>query len=211
MAISRGHPGGRRVRTRRRNGFNFSCLIICLFFTGRAVALAERCAVCGEEIKGDTVYLFDDKVTNDKKHVCYNCSILPDVCFACGMPVAKDRVSLPDGRFLCIRDSKNAVLDAEEAKSICVEVKDGLDRLFSRFIVFPNNTSVSVVDRVNLLALFKIPGNDYTCPNIDGYFQARTNRGGIKYEISVMSALTRSELEEVCAHEYSHAWVFENV
>src|SRR5437763_14961505 len=117
-------------------------------------ARAEQCAVCGDEITSETVYLFTDKVTNEKKHVCESCSHLTDACFVCGMPVKKNFVALPDGRMLCARDARNAVLDAAEAKRICAEVKDQLDRLFSRFTDFPTNVTVSVVDRVNLVALF---------------------------------------------------------
>ena len=172
---------------------------------------AEKCAVCGQEIMGDTVYIVTDKVTNEKKHLCYDCSILPDTCFVCGMPVKKDFITLLDGRVLCARDAKNAVLDADEAKRICEEVQDELDRLFSRFTAFPTNLDVSVVDRVSLLALFKVPGNDFECPDVLGYFRPRTNHNVLRYQISLMSALSHGELQATCAHELSHAWVSANV
>src|SRR6185295_1393971 len=73
------------------------------------------------------------------------------------------------------------------------------------------NVEISIVDRIDLLSRFKIPGNDYECPNILGYFRVTTNHSRIRHEISLMSALTMAELKETCAHEYSHAWVSENV
>ena len=112
---------------------------------------------------------------------------------------------------LCARDAKNAVLDADEAKRICEEVQDELDRLFSRFTAFPTNLDVSVVDRVSLLALFKVPGNDFECPDVLGYFRPRTNHNVLRYQISLMSALSHGELQATCAHELSHAWVSANV
>ena len=65
--------------------------------------MRENCAICGREITGDTVYIYTDKVTNEKKHICSECSLLPTVCFVCGMPVRQDFVKLPDGRVLCAR------------------------------------------------------------------------------------------------------------
>lgn len=183
----------------------------CLFLVMVVSAHAERCDVCGEQITGDSVYIFTDKVSNEKKHLCYNCSILTDECFVCGLPVKKDFVKLSDGRILCARDVKNAVLDADEAKRICAEVRDELDRLFSRFTAFPTNVNIAVVDRVNLLALFKVPGNDSACPDILGYFRPHTNHNTVRYDISLMSALPRSELRSTCAHELSHAWIAANV
>jgi hypothetical protein len=86
-----------------------------------------------------------------------------------------------------------------------------LDKLLSRFAVFPTNVDIYIVDRVDLLARFKVPGNDFECPNVLGYFHAKTNHDHVRFEISVMSAMTRAELQSTCAHEYAHAWVAENV
>ncbi len=128
----------------------------------------------------------------------------------CGLPVRKNSVKLPDGRFFCERDSKSAVTDTAEAVGICTETREQLERLFSRFISFPR-VHLAVVDRINLLTLFKIPGNDYECPNILGYFRAVTNHNQRRYDISVMSGLRASELKATYAHEHTHAWVSENV
>jgi len=186
-------------------------LLASLFLLSPLVAIAgDRCAICGEEMTG-TIYLLTDKLTREKKHVCSDCVHLVEACFVCGLPVRKDFVRLPDDRFLCARDAKHAVLDTSDAKSICKEVREDLDKLFSRFMTFPTNVEIAIVDRVNLLALFKIPGNDFECPNVLGYFRSTTNRHQVRLEISLMSALRAAELKSTCAHEYSHAWVFDNV
>jgi Protein DA1 len=186
-------------------------LTFCYTWHLSAAPVSNKCAICGNEI-GEVTYIVVDKVTEEKKHICIDCSKLPHDCFICSLPVKTDFTELPDGRVLCARDAKNAVLDDDEAKKICEDVKEELDRLFSRFITFPGtNIETSVVDRVNLQALFKVPGNDYECPNILGYTQSRTNFTRIVHQVSLMSGLPRPELKSVCAHELSHAWVFENV
>jgi len=194
-----------------RDSQRFFFLLVSLFLLLPLIALAgDRCAICGEEMTG-TIYLLTDKLTREKKHVCYDCVHSADACFACGLPVRKDYVRLPDGRFLCVRDAKQAVLNASDAKSICSEAREDLDKLFSRFLTFPTNVEIAIVDRVNLLSLFKIPGNDFECPNVLGYFRATTNHHEVRHKISLMSALRAAELKATCAHEYSHAWVFDNV
>jgi DNA-directed RNA polymerase subunit N (RpoN/RPB10) len=176
-----------------------------------AAPVSTKCPICGREL-GELVYILTDKVNEEKIHICQECGKLPHDCFICGLPVKHDFTELPDGRVLCARDAKNAVLDDDEAKKICDDVKEALDRLLSRFVTFPGtNVETSVVDRVNLQALFKVPGNDYECPNILGYTRSRTNFNRIEHQVSLMSGLPRAELKSVCAHELSHTWVFENV
>ena len=180
----------------------------------RAVASADddHCAVCGAYM-ADKVYIVTDKVTETKTRICPDCSVLKDVCFVCGLPVKKDFTKLPDGRCICARDAKNAVLNEDEAKQVYEQVHYDLDRLFSRFISFPvTNIATTIVDRVNLTELFKMPGNDYACPNILGYINSKTNRAGqIRHKMSLMGALPRGQFKAVCAHELTHAWQAENV
>jgi hypothetical protein len=186
-------------------------LLFALYWTMCVSAVAERCSICGEEFTGDTVYLITDKMTQEKVRTCITCVRSAERCTMCGRPVPKDFIKLADGRFLCSRDSKSAVTNPDEALRICHETRDQLEKLFSRFISFPNNIQVTVVDRINLLTLFKIPGNDYECPNILGYFRATTNLNQRRYDIHVMSGMRLPELKETYAHEQTHAWVFENV
>jgi Protein DA1 len=190
----------------------FFVFVLIVFIQSAAGLRADvgHCAVCGGDF-GDKIYTLTDKVTREKIQVCYTCATWPKDCFICGLPARKDFVELRDGRFICARDAKTAVLDENEAKEMCRQIRDALDRTFSRFMTFPDtNVNVAVLDRVDLLA-FKVPGNDFECPNLLGYFRPETNEDQIQFEIRVMSALPRAEFKSTCAHELSHAWVFENV
>ncbi len=127
------------------------------------------------------------------------------------MPVKKDFITLLDGRVLCARDAKNAVLDADEAKRICEEVQDELDRLFSRFTAFPTNLDVSVVDRVSLSRSSKSPAT-ISSVRRPGIFPARAQTTTLCATRSVheRSPLTR----RIAGHlrpRTSHAWVSANV
>jgi hypothetical protein len=99
-------------------------------------AFAKQCAVCDQKLP-DQAYLLKDQVADVKKSVCPECAKLTTVCYLCGLPTRKDYSELPDGRILCARDAKTAVLDEKEALQICREVKKILDGRFFRFIKFP--------------------------------------------------------------------------
>jgi hypothetical protein len=185
------------------------------FFIGRSVAVgSDYCAVCGDLPFG-SIYLVTDAVTAEKVTVCTNCEALYPNCFLCGLPAktnAPGFIRLPDERSLCARDAKTALLQDDEALRICREVRDELDRLFSRFMSFPEtNVTLAMVDRVHLQELFKFAGNDYHCPNVWGYTRSATNHNRLEHQISLLGGLLPSWFRATCAHEYSHTWVREHV
>ncbi|MGB8370538.1 MAG: protein DA1 [Verrucomicrobiia bacterium] len=171
-------------------------------------ARGDVCAVCGKPISG-TIYLVTDKVTGEQKEVCSDCIKLPR-CSICGLPV-KDGTQLPDGRYLCARDARTVVLKADDARQICSQVKDDLDRLFSRFTSFPTNVDVSVIDRVDVDSMFITEGHNFESPDLLGCIRPETVNNQTRYKMSLLTGLPLAQLKETCAHEYSHAWVGENV
>jgi hypothetical protein len=169
---------------------------------------ADDCAICGQPING-TRYLMTDHVTGQTVKVCSNCVILPP-CFICSLP-AKDGVHLSDGRWLCTRDAQNAVMDIGTVQSTFGQVHDYLDHLYARFTSFPTNVDVSVIDRVDVDSMFQLVGNSFESPDVLGVTQPYTTNDVKRYKISLLTGQPLSQLEEVCAHELSHAWVGENV
>ena len=160
--------------------------------SGRLLADSDHCAVCGG-LFGARVYTVEDQVTGQKVQVCSDCATLSTVCFICGLPAKTNYTQLPDGRILCARDARTAVLDEAEARRICRETKDSLDRLFSRFLDFPDtNVTVAIVDRVHLQELFKFAGHDYVCPNVWGYLETKTNRGRSQHKHQPLERRCRS-------------------
>jgi hypothetical protein len=199
-----------RHQTRLLPGFILS-LLLCRVTS--AWADPDHCAICGSVFSYPaTIYTTTDKVTHDKVFLCYTCASCPNECYICGLPVRANYLTLADGRFLCARDGKTAILDETKAREICEDVVEKLDRMFSRFLTLPStNVEVALVDRVNLYEEFTVAGNDFECPDVLGYIRSKTNHGTFQHSISLMSALPRAEFQATCAHEYSHAWVFENV
>jgi hypothetical protein len=172
------------------------------------------CDVCGKAITS-TIYTIEDRVTKTKKGVCWTCEYSLPRCFLCGLPAltnAPGAVQFEDERTLCARDAKTAVLREEEGLRIFTEVREQLERQFSRFISLPQtNVSFATIDRLHLENLFKIVGHDYDCPNVFGLTMTKTNAGRLEYEISVLLGLPRGGFQATCAHECAHIWQGENL
>jgi len=174
-------------------------------------AKADACAVCGREFRGHfTYYTLTDKVTNERKITCSECVKSPR-CSICGLPVNDNGLELLDGRHLCARDARSAVVKIDEAQRVSARVKDDLDRLFSRFTEFPTNVDVEVIDRIDVDTMFHPTGNAFESPNLLGCLQSEVVNQVVRFKIRLMTGLPLAELKETCAHEYSHAWVKENV
>jgi hypothetical protein len=169
----------------------------------------DVCAICDRPIQG-TIYLMTDKVTGEKVLVCSDCIKLP-LCSICGLPVKDNGVALPDGRYLCARDAKTVVLKAANIEQICGQVKVDLDRLFSRFTEFPANVDVTVIDRIDVDSMFYTEGNGSESPDLLGCIRPETVNDTTRYKMSLLIGMPLAQLKETCAHEYSHAWVGENV
>jgi hypothetical protein len=169
----------------------------------------DVCAICDRPIQG-TIYLMTDKVTGEKVLVCSDCIKLP-LCSICGLPVKDNGVALLDGRYLCARDAKTVVLKAANIEQICGQVKVDLDRLFSRFTEFPANVDVTVIDRIDVDSMFYTEGNGSESPDLLGCIRPETVNDTTRYKMSLLIGMPLAQLKETCAHEYSHAWVGENV
>lgn len=170
-----------------------------------------KCDICGKTITGE-FYQEVDAVTGKTNRVCADCQKL-DHCSVCGLPVKTGFTRLPDGRILCARESAAAVCDQDEAKDICRDTRDDLDRVFSRFITFPSDdVEVSIVDKFHLQNLFFAPGFQKTCVSVNGATASNPlGNGKYLHTIDLLSCMSKTHLTAVCAHEYTHAWMGENV
>jgi hypothetical protein len=180
--------------------------LFCVPLTARA----DNCDFCGQPIYGGTIYFVTDKITGEKKEACADCTKLP-TCYICSLPVKTGGVELPDGRWLCARDAATAVLNKDEVVRISEQVKDDLDRLFSRFTTFPTNVEITVIDRIDVDSIFSAEGNAFESPDLLGYNRPEVVDDHTVYKIGLLTGMPLAQLKEACAHEYAHAWVGENV
>jgi len=185
-----------------------------LMFSAAAVISAPdaKCRVCDQPISGE-FYFVKDKAHGGKFAVCTHCIKLESRCFSCSLPVKAGFTTLADGRLLCASCAKDAVIEDEAARAVCWDTRDALERLFGRFLVFPQtNVSVTVVDRFTLDSLFKSPGYAQQCTSVFGATRTHPiGEGRCIHAVSVLSGLTKPRLEAVAAHEFAHAWLNEHL
>ena len=172
-----------------------------------------KCVSCGKSVLGQECYWLADRVTGNTNIICQDCAKL-ERCFDCGLPVKTDAgLRLPDGRIFCARDAKDAVASDSEARQICEGVKYDIDRFFARYMNFPDkNVELSIVDKFHLENLFSSPGFHNNCVSIEGATASNPlPNGKLLHTIDLLSYMSRTRLMAVCAHEYTHAWMGENV
>ena len=90
---------------------------------------SDHCAVCGA-LFTDKIYVIKDEITGEKVQVCSDCTFKRERCFFCGLPVKTDDTKLPDGRSICARDARTAVLDDATAQ----QITDGLQAAVAEFV-----------------------------------------------------------------------------
>jgi len=153
-------------------------VILILFMLGpRATLVAQKCSICDSAL-GVYHYRVRDQFGDEEKLICGQCMLLKERCFLCGLPVKNGLTRLRDGRVFCARDVNEVVLSDDDAKSICSGTKNELDRIFSRFLTFPEtNVVISMVDRVHMDGLFESAGFDRQCPSVFGYVKSRIVEG----------------------------------
>jgi hypothetical protein len=185
--------------------------LFLLAFTFTVQAEQLTCAICGKPIVGHFYYMVD-KVTGETNNICSDCEQL-DKCSACGLPVKDGAVQLPDGRILCARDARDAVMTEDEAKDICAQTKDDIDHLFSRYLTFPdNNVEISIMDKFHLENLFAAPEFHSDNASVGGATASNPlPNGKLHHSIDLLSYMSKSRLRAVCAHEYTHTWMNENL
>ncbi|HEY3761281.1 MAG TPA: protein DA1 [Verrucomicrobiae bacterium] len=187
----------------------FLLMVILAAYFSAPVLAQDVCAICGKPITGQ-FYLVTDQVSGEQKKVCSTCILLPK-CFICGLPVKTGGTQLSDGRWLCARDSQTAVMDVDTARQTANETRDDLDQVFSRYTSWPTNVHINVIDRIDVDTMFQPAGNNFESPNLMGCIQQVSDGGKKHYEMRLLTGLPLVELRATAAHEFSHAWVGENV
>jgi hypothetical protein len=208
-------PGLRLARARLLTGWGWLFLLAITISIGTAIRSGAQaqlaCDICGKPIT-TRYYQFEDKAVGGTKVVCPDCERLENRCFLCGLPVLSNYVTLDDGRVMCRRDYDAAIHSQDDAKRICQETGNEMNRYFGRFMTYPGgNVSVSIVDRFTLEGLFKNSEAIDRCVSIYGATQTRRSDRGFVHSINILGDLPKARLSAVAAHEYTHTWINENV
>jgi hypothetical protein len=174
-------------------------------------AVATHCVVCRQELT-QRVYMFSSIYLTVKQAVCAACAELDTVCSICALPIRGPALKLSDGRLLCEREHNQCVLAEDELEEIFAEVKRDLVKMFSGHGTLPDrNVTVQLAARTDLDRLWRSQRFPHDKNQTMGLTQSRRKGRVFEHRILVLNGLRKSRVAAVCAHEYTHVWLQENM
>src|SRR6266436_1875025 len=107
--------------------------------TGLLLRAGSSCELCETDFGTNAIYVATDHVRQIKRHICEKCSRSKVVCSVCYLAAnPKTMLKLEDGRILCERDAKDAILSEAEAGDIFNEVKREVQRILAHWAPLPD-------------------------------------------------------------------------
>ena len=172
----------------------------------------DRCAVCQGAL-GEKFFWFSGPALPVRQAVCVTCSELDARCAICRLPVRNRDQKLDDGRWLCRRDFEAGVFSENEALRIYEETRRDLQEILAGSGVLPGkNITVSFVDATQLRKQNQSMPSAHDERSILGLTRTRFySNKQFQHTISLLTGLSRARLAAVCAHEYTHTWLHENI
>jgi hypothetical protein len=193
-----------------RRGIGVVAVYLLCAWSARA-ALATHCAVCQQPIT-QRVYMFSSPYLAEKQAVCGTCAELETVCSICALPIRGSAMGLPDGRLFCERERNQCVLTGDELDEIFADVKRDLFKMFAGHGTLPDkNVTVQLAARPDLDRLWRSQRFPHDKNQTMGLTQSRRKKDQFEHRILVLHGLRKSRVAAICAHEYTHVWLQENM
>lgn len=174
-------------------------------------AVATHCAVCRQQIT-QRVYLFSSPYLADKQAVCATCAELETTCSVCTLPIRGRHIKLADGRRLCEKDGRECVLTDDALQEIFSNVKRDIFKMLAGQGTLPDrNVTVQLAGREDLDRLTRTQRFPHDKNLTMGVTQSRRRGDEFEHRIFVLNGLRKSRVAAICAHEYTHTWLFQNI
>ena len=187
-------------------------LFLTLAFSLVAADAPLRCAACQRLLAG-TYFWATSPALKEKQPVCEACKNLKTQCAICQLPIPDPRHALDDKRLLCDRDFAAGIFDEKEALRVFEEAKRDVHRMLRSYGTLPdNNITVSLVNGKTLTQLYQsLPSLHES--SLLGLTRTEVATPGrqFRHNIYLINGLGRSRLAAVSAHEFTHAWMHENI
>jgi len=188
-----------------------SLLVLAASLTATAQQ-PKRCVTCGVPV-GATYYNFTSPTLGSNQPACEPCSKLTNRCVICKLPILDTARKLEDGRFFCDSDFKSGVFDVNEARRVYEEVRRDIAGLLSGYGPLPDgNITVALVNGAEMKKLQQTLPSEHDGKGTLGLTRTESvGRKHFQHRIHLLNGLPRNRLASVCAHEYAHTWIHENV
>jgi hypothetical protein len=193
-----------------KRGIGLLAVYLLSAWTAHA-AVATHCAICRQQIT-QRIYMFSSIYLAEKQTVCGTCAELEMVCSICALPIRGSAIKLADGRLLCERERNQCVLTEDELDEIFADVKRDLFKMLGGQGRLPDkNVAVQLAARTDLDRLWRSQRFPHDKNQTMGLTQSRRKGGAFEHRILVLNGLRKSRVAAICAHEYTHVWLQENM
>lgn len=172
------------------------------------------CSMCGNPLTAGGVEV-TSRINGESRKYCTNCynNNKDSQCFCCGLFTFKF-YTLYDGRILCENCYNIAVYDKDKIRAIYYEVYSCLKR--NKIIEVKGRPTLYIISEPQLMELSEDSTiSDYLGTYITErhYFKIGNYKKPIitSKKMYILDFLPTALLRWVIAHEYAHAWYFDNV
>ena len=138
--------------------------------------------------------------------ICDACHKLERRCWICAHPAAKDFIKTPDGRYICRREAKSAIISKQAVHQTFQRTRNAVKRMTRGYMTLKS-------PEINV-EVFSQPvwDPDGTKSALHRQGLATTRQVGKTFHHNVMliNGLVNTNLIGVSAHEFTHLWINEN-
>jgi recombinational DNA repair protein (RecF pathway) len=169
------------------------------------LAKLPRCKACGKPILG-TFY----KYPNTEGVYCAECKNNRPSCAICGVPVGDQHWKYPDGRIICRECGERAVFDPAEIRRIVADVQSTVERRLGLKVKTPYAVRVEKLSGLPSSGALSSEKFGIADGRLYGKELGLYRFENGKSEIVLLFGLPPDLIYETAAHEYAHAWQWEN-
>jgi hypothetical protein len=174
-------------------------------------AVPTQCVVCQRQIK-DRAYVFSNPYLPEKAPVCSECAQLETTCSVCSLPIRTRCIKLADGRLICDQDAGQCVLTDDALTETFLDVKRDLFKMLASQGTLPDkNVSIRLAGRSDLDGLSRLQRFPHDKNFTMGLTLTRHKQGQFEHRIYVLNGLRKSRVAAICAHEFAHTWLQQNI
>ncbi len=138
--------------------------------------------------------------------ICEDCHKLERRCWICRHPAAKDYIKTPDGRYICRREAKNAIISQQAVHQTFQRTRNAVKRMTRNYMALKS-------PKINVEVFSQPvwdPDGTKSALHRQGLATTRQVGGRFHHNVMLISGLVNTNLIGVSAHEFTHLWINEN-
>ena len=185
----------------------FILLLIAALFAGSSISLlaqsgqpVRHCIACDKGPLTGQIW------KSEHGYICRECYKIERRCWICALPATKKYVKMADGRFICRREAKNAVVKEHDVQQMFQRTRNAVKRMTRGYM---NLRSPKINVEIFSQPVWD-PDGTKSALHRQGLATTRMVGKTFHHNVMLISGLVNTNLIGVSAHEFTHLWINEN-